>query len=64
MQYVGSNNQHGKPRLIPPNEYEFPRKGSFKDHMDKILLFLDHQPTPVDIFYVLNVISDPLPTLG
>ena len=30
-------------------------KGSFKNHVDIILLFFDHPPTLVDIFYVLNV---------
>ena len=30
-------------------------KGSFKNHVDTILLFFDHPPTLVDIFYVLNV---------
>ena len=29
--------------------------GSFKNHVDIILLFFDHLPTFVDIFYVLNV---------
>ena len=29
--------------------------GSFKNHMDIILLFFDHPPTLVDNFYVLNV---------
>ena len=29
--------------------------GSFKNHVDIILLFSDHPPTLVDIFYALNV---------
>ena len=29
--------------------------GSFKNHVDIILLFFDHSSTLVDIFYVLNV---------
>ena len=29
--------------------------GSFKNHVDKILLSFDPPPTSVDIFYVLNV---------
>ena len=29
--------------------------GSFKNHVDIILLFFDHPPTLVDSFYVLNV---------
>ena len=32
-----------------------PTYSSFKSHMDIILLFFDHPPTCVDIFYVLNV---------
>ena len=30
-------------------------KGSFKNHVDIILLIFDHPPTSVDTFYVLNV---------
>ena len=30
-------------------------KGPFNNHVDIILLFFDHPPTSVDIFYVLNV---------
>ena len=30
-------------------------KGSFKNHVDIILLFIDHPPTLVDIFYALIV---------
>ena len=29
--------------------------GSFKNHVDIILLFFDHLPTLVDIFYVLDM---------
>ena len=31
------------------------QRGSFKNHVDIILLFFDHPPTSVDIFYVLNL---------
>ena len=30
-------------------------KGSFKNHVDIILLFFDHPPTSMDIFHVQNV---------
>ena len=30
-------------------------RGSFKNHVDIILLFFDHPPTSMDILYVLNV---------
>ena len=29
-------------------------KGSFKNHMDRFLLFFDHPPTLMDIFDILN----------
>ena len=42
-------------------------EGLFKNHMDIILLFFDHLPTLVDIFYVLSwqkwQVLDHLPTL-
>ena len=30
-------------------------KGAFNNHVDIILVFLDHPPTPVDISYLVNV---------
>ena len=30
-------------------------KGAFNNHVDIILVFIDHPPTHVDIFHVLNV---------
>ena len=38
-----------------PHKDSYLSKGSFKNHVDMILLFFDHRPTLVDISYVLNV---------
>ena len=35
--------------------FNFWNLGSFNNHVDIILLFFDHPPTSMDIFYVLNV---------
>ena len=35
--------------------YEYNDKGSFTNYVDKILVFFDHLPTCVDIFYDMNV---------
>ena len=32
--------------------------GSFKNHVDMILLFFDHPPSSLDISYLLNVDKD------
>ena len=41
--------------LIPLGHTEKLSKGSFKNHVDTILLFFDHPPTSVSAFYVLIV---------
>ena len=45
----------GKIQNQPTYDKHAPSRGSFKNHVDIILLFFDSPPTLVDSFYVLNV---------
>ena len=54
--------------MITLDDHNFPLEGSFTNYVDMYLGFVDHLPTSVDIFYLINVhkksaFLDHLPTL-
>ena len=55
MAHTDQAQQFATAAATRPSPATQPSKGSFKNHVDIILLFFDHPPTSVDIFYVLNL---------